>query len=448
MSMGELNEREICFEKEECERGNKKFRKIHFSSEESWEDGILNNQIFQHTYAQPGKHTVVVKEKGKNGQEVQIEYVIETTNKVNNGKITKGLNFLTVPEANFSKDKKISIFASKNTHNKVGFFVEYDGTWDSCFIDTDINDDSDGDMKKDNDRDINCNEEVIRDYAKNGAPIGQTIGKLYFENNGKTVFKTFTVEFEDSELLLTDSQKAIYDDISTLINGIDENTITNYTFKYLLESLRKNLTDVNQTTANVVELQNFLNENPIYLDEKQNNLLQSIFTRLKNADTVSALGGNAYEKSKAEILALLPDGLSASVNLKFNSFESIADTLDGDAKKNELTTILNYISEHAGEYEMPQTDVQDFILPEFCNILDFYDITSSACSTMTQEQEMQQSQLQENTEPHDDEGGLPGWLKILLWVVIWGIVIVGWVIVFFAVKAKVSDQSGDEEEEE
>lgn len=128
MSMGELNEREICFEKEECERGNKKFRKIHFSSEESGEDGILNNQIFQHTYAQPGKHTVVVKEKGKNGQEVQIEYVIETTNKVNNGKITKGLNFLTVPEANFSKDKKISIFASKNTHNKVGFFVEYDGT--------------------------------------------------------------------------------------------------------------------------------------------------------------------------------------------------------------------------------------------------------------------------------------------------------------------------------
>lgn len=290
MSIGDLAEREICFEKVECERGNKKFRKIHFASDRSAEDGILNNQIFKHTYDQPGKHTVVVTEKGKNGQEVQIEYLIETTNKVNNGKITKGLNFITVPEATFDKDKKISIFASKNTHNKVAFFVDYAGTGDSCFIDTDINDDSDGDMKKDNDRDINCNEEVIRDYAKDHTPIGQTIGKLYFENNGKMVFKTFTVEFEDSELLLTDKQKEIYDDISTLINGIDETSITNYTFKYLLESLRKNLTDSNQTTANVVELQNFLDENPIYLDEKQNNLLQSILKRLQNSDTVSALG--------------------------------------------------------------------------------------------------------------------------------------------------------------
>ena len=119
--------------------------------------------------------------------------------------------------------------------------------------------------------------------------------------------------------------------------------IENAILRIYLDQLRKNLLDKNATSATVVEIQDLLKSNMVQLDANQDFLLSSVLERLSNADTISALWGNDYEKAKMEILSILPEELADSVNLKFTAFESTADRIDNDQKKEQLNEILNYI---------------------------------------------------------------------------------------------------------
>lgn len=173
----------------------------------------------------------------------------------------------------------------------------------------------------------------------------------------------------------------IYQDITTLINGIEDKTSGNADLKVLLDVLRKSLLDKNQTSANVVAIQTHIKESSILIDENQKYILESILSRLANADTVSALGGNAYEQSREEILAALPHNLRIEVQQLFTQFELEAENLDNTAKKERLSNILNYISNNATTYEIDPNDLDGIFLKEICNILTFYDLTSSICPT-------------------------------------------------------------------
>ncbi|MBQ7073981.1 hypothetical protein IJM86_02775 [bacterium] len=91
------------------------------------------------------------------------------------------------------------------------------------------------------------------------------------------------------------------------------------------------------------------------------------------------------------------------MEIKFNTFETIADTLDSDSKKTELTNILNYISENAVQYDLDPNDIPQFIVPQFCKILDYYAIMSATCNTLSPEQEQfQQNQIEIPNIVEDD----------------------------------------------
>ena len=90
---------------------------------------------------------------------------------------------------------------------------------------------------------------------------------------------------------------------------------------------------------------------------------------------------------------------------------------------------------------MDQNDINGFIVPEFCNILTYYDIQSSSCVT-----DGSVPNLPSIPVENLSKSGWPTWLKVILRIIFGGILVVGGIIVFFAVKAKL--RAGEEEEEE
>ena len=270
------------------------------------------------------------------------DYQVTTSNNTDNGRITPGVHLITIPETSFTNTTP-EIYISKSMNNAVLFYLYNEGTG-TCFIDTDISKDSNQDGKTDNDQDIPCNTLQLRTYDPQFESI---IGRVYFESEGKLFFKNFSVSFEGYDLVLDQDNLLIYQDITTLINGIEDRSIGNTDLKTLLDVLRKNLLDKHQTSATLVALQTHIAESSIFIDAGQKELLDSIILRLSNSDTIAAMGGNAYEQARNEILALLPHNLRVEVEPMFVAFELQAERLDNEAKREKLTAILNYISQNA-----------------------------------------------------------------------------------------------------
>jgi hypothetical protein len=442
MSVGNIIYRQLCFDTKECAAGNNQYRKTHLVSastvvKEGDVTPITQNSVFLQKYPALGTYDVSIQLKSNQGIAVSGEYAVTTTNNTNNGKITAGVNLLTIPETSFNNTIP-EIYVSKSMYDSVLFYLYYEGTG-MCFMDMDISKDSNQDGKTDNDQDIPCNTLKLQTYNPQFESI---IGRIYFENAGKLVFKNFAVSFEGYDLVLDQDNLLIYQDITTLINGIEDSTIGNTDLKTLLDVLRKNLLDKNQTTATVVQIQNHIKETSIQIDQGQKELLESLLMRLSNGDTISALGGNAYEQARDEILALLPHNLKTEVEPMFASFEVQAERLDGEAKKKILTDILNYISKNAPAYSMDQNDIDGIILPQFCTILSYYDIQSNSCATDALLPALPNIPV----ENPSSGGGLPTRLKVILWIMFGGILVVGGVIVFFAIKAKLRANAEEEEE--
>ncbi|MDR2415698.1 MAG: hypothetical protein LBD75_03685 [Candidatus Peribacteria bacterium] len=327
-------------------------------------------------------------------------------------------------------------------NNQVLFYLnyEYEGR---CYLDTDTATDSNKDGQTDNDQDIPCNTLQMRTYTPQFESI---IGRIYFDYNGKLVFKNFSVSFEGFEVVMDQNYLLIYQDITTLINGIEDKTVGNTDLKTLLDILRKNLLDRNQTSANLVALENHMRTASIAVDAGQKSLLDSIISRLSNADTVSAMGGNEYDKAKAEIQAVLPYNLRAEVSSKFAQFEASIDNSDDEARYQKLSDIFTYIKENAEAYQMDVNDVDGIVLKELCKILEYYNLATYSKSCDATAITINTDVPVENITSSGTGGGLPGRLKIILRVVFGGIVVVGGVIVFFAIKAKLKASAEAEEE--
>ncbi|MDR0282221.1 MAG: hypothetical protein LBI53_02615 [Candidatus Peribacteria bacterium] len=259
------------------------------------------------------------------------------------------------------------------------------------------------------------------------------------------MFKNFYVSFEGFDIVMDQNNKLIYEDITILIQGIEDRSIGNTDLKLLLDILRKNLLDRNQTSANVVAIQTHIQSSSIFIDQGQKELLDSILLRLSNADTINAVGGSEYERARNEILITLPEGMKPKVVQMFSQLELAAENLDEQGKKEKLSEILNYIKDNASEYDMDKSDIDGIILLNTCRILEYYNSSSAMCP-----------KAGENTAPSipntpvkkTNTEGLPTRLKIILGIIFGGIAIVGLTIVFFAVKAKLREQQEVEDEEE
>lgn len=449
MSIWTFQQRQICFEVDECQKWNTKFQRTNIIT--TWVDtltwwtqtSITKNDSFLWKYEDFWLHHVSLYLKNKYGISVETWFVIKTSSNTSNGHIAAWVNMITIPETTFNNSNP-EIFLSKAMKNTLLMYINYENEW-TCYVDTDISTDSDGDGETDNDMNITCNTIAKVVYEPD---YESAIWRIYFTEDNQLMYKNFYVTFEWYILELDEEKLEIYNDITTLINWIEDISISNVDLKNYLDNLRKNLNSTNMSSSLVVAIQELLNDWWVKISADQKEILDSVIARLSNWDTIIAVWMNEYEKNKLEILAILPSSLRPKIEWMFSGFE--LNTYDPEQKAQELKNIQNVIiKEWKSMWWLDDKDIELVILPSFCNIFSHYDITrySDGCGaddTITSNWIDGEKWILAQSD--DENGWLPKRLKIILICLIAGLLVVWWVIVFFSIKAKLNSNSEEDEE--
>ncbi len=221
-------------------------------------------------------------------------------------------HILSIPKVSFDSGN-IDFFVGKNLNNSILLYIKYDDSRGTCYVDTDIAFDSNGDGVKDNDKDFLCNELYLKVYEPKYESV---VGRIYYTKaDATTVSKDFTVSFLDFEAGLSPEMTIVYKEINDFINTMQDvgSTGEMLDFRTLMVGLRDGLIDQNDTKSNVVSVKNYYETNAIKLTDEQTTMLEDIFTKLTDKAVSAAGGGSEYEQAKSEIISILPSNLAVDV---------------------------------------------------------------------------------------------------------------------------------------
>jgi hypothetical protein len=99
-------------------------------------------------------------------------------------------------------------------------YIAYDDSRGTCYVDTDIAFDSNGDGVKDNDKDFLCNELYLKKYEPRYESV---VGRIYYTKPDATlVSKDFTVSFLDFEANLDPEMTIVYKQVNDFINTMQD----------------------------------------------------------------------------------------------------------------------------------------------------------------------------------------------------------------------------------
>ena len=439
MSIWTFQQRQICFDVEQCKLWNTKYQKTHIVTLSKelenlnvWPSTtITENDSFLQKYSDYWTHNVSLYLKNRYGVEVSKWFTVKTSNNSDNWRIAPWINMITIPETTFNNTNP-EIFLSKAMNNTVLMYINND-TWEDCYVDMDISKDSDWDSKTDNDIDILCNKMAKIVYQPN---YESAIWRIYFMNNWQLTFKNFYVQFEWYILELDEEKLAIYKDITTLMNWIEDISIANANLKSSLDMLRKNLNNITVVTPTVIAINEQIDAWWIKLDQRQKDLLDSILDRLSNADTIISVWLSEYEINKMDILVSVPKThkIRASVEEWFLNFE---ESSSPEEKGKILTDLMNNILKNVN---LDSSDVS-IIQWRFCSISEYYSLWSYAkvCPS-----DWGKTWLSSSQNTPEKSWWLPGRLKIVLFVLVGWLLAMWWIILFFSIKAKLSSSEEDE----
>ena len=471
LSVWVFQQRNICFETSECEAWNNRYQRIHvvnnLESLAAWiSTDITQNDSFIQKYKDYWTHNVSLYLKSKYWMEAQKDFVVETSNNETNGRLAPWVNMITIPETTFQriedpetwklKDNRAEVFLAKNMNNTLLMYINNENEW-TCYVDTDIATDSDWDWKTDNDIDLPCNKIAKIKYEPDYENV---IWRVYFTVTDDTwketlTFKNFYVWFEWYILELDEESLEIYNDITVLIDGIDDSSSENTELKNYLNRLRRNLNNTSETSALVVDINDQIENKWITLDSNQKEKLDSILSRLANPDTVVAVSVwmDEYERNKLEILALLPTSKWTTIKEEiiwlFEEFEKNRPWYSPDERVEALDLIRNKI---VTDYKKNKREWENDFNIYFCNIFDYHDITSTTgkCWISMEVKNIQDNYQESKTNSQsswEKSGWLPARLKIMLIVLVWWLLTMVWIIVFFSIKARMNSSSEDSDEE-
>lgn len=449
VSVWELMQRKICFEEKECLLWNKKFIKTHSvlandaSLTRKVDNPITKNDSFIQRYSDYWNHEVSIELRDKYWMYMKTWFIVKTAeNSVNNGRIAKGVNMLTIPETTFNNSNP-EIFLWNIYNNTLLMYVNYE--WEgTCYIDIDVSADSDGDGQTDNDIDQVCNAVAKLKYSPS---YESAIWRVIFTSSDwKQVFQNFYVSFEWYILELTTEGRELYTNISTLIDWIDDRIWENAKLKSSLDVLRKNLNNRILVSSTVMTIKSIQAEWWISLDSKQKDLLSDILSALADENTIETVWLNQYEINREEILAILPDDSKSIIKEMFLNFENNIETLDKEGKATELKNIRNKIKE-IWKKEMDKDDIP-VIDQAFCKIFEYYDITSYTQTCWSEIDNQIQKNIEKATSDSSSKKWFPTWLIIILTILIGWILIMWWIIIFFSLRTKLRGADEDVEEEE
>jgi len=429
VSLGTIAEKNICFSLKDCKN-------------DAWFT-VSSGAAFVFTYPDHGKYFVSMKVVDNYANMADKRRTLTlTTGQANVG----DFHILSIPQVSI-RSGSIDFFVGKNLNNSILFYIRYDDSRWSCYVDTDIAFDSNNDGIKDNDKDFMCNSLYLETYDPKYESV---IWRVYYTKADATSFsKDFTVSFLDFEANLDPEMTIVYKKINDFINSMQASDSTWYmlNFRMLMVELRNGLIDQTNTKSNIISVKDYYETYDIQLTGEQKILLEDIFTKLTDKAVSAAIGGNVYDQSKAEILSILPSNLAVDVEGLFKEFESVvSDTQSNasqqDKRKQVLQDIVNLITKNiapAGQTvlvnQIDPLDMTNIIMPNMCKILGFYTIITAACPNDT-------IKMVANADDIQSVNGTSWstWWKILLivlWVIV-GIFVI--LVVIFAVRAKMNQQ--------
>ncbi len=440
LSIWEFQQRQVCFDVEQCKLWNAKYQKTHIvtvtkdsEKAETWKSTtITENDSFLQKYPDYWTHNVSIYLKNRYWIEVSTWFAIKTSDNSNNWRIAPGINMITIPETTFTNANP-EIFLSKAMNNTVLMYINNDNS-DECYVDMDIDQDSNWDGQKDNDMDVLCNKMAKIVYQ----PNYEVIWRIYFKNEGQLTFKNFYVQFEWYILELDDEKLVLYKDITTLMNWIEDSSIENTTLKSSLNTLRNKLNDITVVTPTVVAINEQIEAWWIRLSQKQKDLLDSILDRLSNSDTIISVWMSEYEVNKTEILTLIwkTNKITPAVEEWFSSFE---ESTSLEEKSEILTNLFDNIMQN---WALDKDD-KNVVQWHICSIVKYHNLTSytDICNLTLSED---YKPITNVSSESNNSGGLPTWLKIVLFVLVGWLLAMWWIILFFSIKAKLSSSDEDE----
>ncbi|MFA5747732.1 MAG: PKD domain-containing protein [Candidatus Absconditabacterales bacterium] len=433
ISIGDVFQKEVCLDQKECNQNSGNI--------------LTTGNVFSFTYPDYGKYIISLSINDKYANSSNKKWSLN----LNSGNINSGdFHILSIPKANVESDN-IQFFVGKNLDNSILYYIFYDNSRGTCYVDNDITIDSDGDGNKDNDKDFLCNELYFKKYEPKYESM---TGRIYFTQlDSKIISKDFSISFLDFDVELDSETLIIYKDVQLLIDSIKETNITGSTestFKILLVNLRDGLIDKINTKSNLVSIKDFLQKNEIKLSNEQNTILQSIFTKLTDKSVAAAGGGTEYEKSKAEILSILPDNLAVEIQSLFQEFESAeldsnSKISQQDQRKAILQKIVDNITKNVatdgtdiGENQVDPVYMKSIML-SICNIMKIYTIQSNACVS-------EDTKVVPENIPTESGVKKINRLKIILIILgsLVGLFVI--LVIIFAVKAKINQESEIEPE--
>lgn len=130
------------------------------------------------------------------------------------------LGIMSIP-AIVVEEGKDTISVGKNLENEVVFYISYSAG--SCFMDSDIADDSDQDGDPTNDNDISCNQVAPTLFFPTDK---QQVARVYYAREGKKMQKDITINFIDHEVVINEEFLRAYNEIDELLSTFPEEAST------------------------------------------------------------------------------------------------------------------------------------------------------------------------------------------------------------------------------
>lgn len=400
------------------------------------------------------------------------------------------IGILSLPQARTTQENKQQISVGENLDNEVVFYIVYDEN-DTCFMDSDITQDSDLDGDPTNDEDAICNQIVpirftpyaqtqtvriyygeqqqslfttqsvqaslswsswvtwtnalINDNKKSSIntwsiSIKQNI--LTWENEQditeetepKAWFKDIEIYFLDYEFVIAEEYQQSYDILTRLIQDVPRNSTDEITrfYKDLLVNLQKSLWETDEMNSLIVQIRDILQstENIVSSDHEKE-MLQLLDTLQDDALDSIYLDG-VYEQAKNNILARFTEDKAQQASEAFALFEQ--NLGDQTSMLEHLTKVFRLSAQARDEGDIDATDYT-YIQANICDIVVYYDIPSKTCGTQAQDtldNQWWDNAEQENISPWWNDTK-PSWSRLRNNILRIIIIVVGILVLVFGV---------------
>lgn len=355
------------------------------------------------------------------------------------------LNILSIPEASTINEIP-EIFVGKNLDNAILFYIKYNNPTGVCYIDANIEQDSDKDGNKEQDKDFLCNDIHLESYGSNYENI---TGKIYYEEEWVLKTQDFVVSFLDFELELDEKTKQAYLLISEILGSIDPTLTDNQFLVDQIVALKESLLDKADVWAIIVSIKDTINTQNLTLSTSESEKLTILIDLLQDKSSSAAMGGTVYDQAKAEILSILPSNLRSEIMLLFTDFENWVGTnertlqeIQKDILQNIGVVIGRSVAASSSDIQADQIDpidMKDIIVPNICLITQFYNIPTETCTYDNEEIK----NIPTTTQEVGTKTWLASWIKIML--IVLSVFVIGFIglVILFAIKAKIKWAQGD-----